>query len=323
MTNLFPNLPPLPLLIPVLLFLTLAAIGWSFYLLVYGAQSRVKRRMAQFAAHKTTDQTPKRRALTTLIKPEHKDKDRGYRLRQQMLQAGLDIRIWHYLIFSGGLTLALLAAGLLITQKPLPTLLTAVILGIGAPKILLGILATRRVRLFSGQLADSIDIVVRGIRSGLPLGECINIIGREMPDPIGAEFRLMAEGQKLGLSLQEVLKRAVDRMPVPELSYFSIVIAIQQQTGGNLADTLAKLSEVLRARKRMREKVQAYASAAKASAMIIGSLPFVVMLLLALMSPKYLGVLFTTNQGNIILFVGAMTEIMGIFVMRNMINFEV
>ncbi len=314
-----------PLLPFAVATLTLAIVGfgWSVYAILYGTRARVKRRLSDFVVDLSKDQTiPQRRSLVEKLKQEQKDKERGYRLREQLLQAGLDIKVWHYLALSGGLTLAAFLVALLIIPKFLGAVLTAIILGVGLPKIVLGVLAKRRVKIFTGQLADSIDIVVRGIRSGLPLGECINIIGREMPDPIGAEFRLMSEGQKLGLSLQEVLNRTVERMPVAELRYFAIVIAIQQQTGGNLAETLAKLSDVLRARKRMRDKVQAYASEAKASAMIIGSLPFIVMGLLAIMSPKYIGILFTTDPGNVILFTGGLTEIMGIFVMRNMINFE-
>lgn len=302
--------------------LALCAIGWMLYLVVQGPQAKIKRRLSAYTVERAVHQAPKRKVLVQTIKTETHDKQRGYRLREQLLQAGFDVQVWQYLAFSAGITVTVLGVGAIGLHKVFPALLGALIIGVGFPKIVLGILAKRRVQRFSQQLADGIDIVVRGIRSGLPLGECIAIIGREMPDPIGAEFRLMAEGQKLGLSLQEVLTRTVERMPIAELRYFAIVIAIQQQTGGNLAETLAKLSDVLRSRKRMREKVQAYASEAKASAMIIGSLPFVVMALLAVVSPQYLGVLFTTDPGNVILFVGGLTEIMGVLVMRNMINFE-
>lgn len=311
----------LPIVIAILT-LALVGFGWSVYSLMYGRRTRIKRRLAVFVVDLSKDANPRRRAVLEKLRQEQKDKGRGYRLREQMLQAGLDFKVGHYLAFSGMLTTILFGLDLVVTQKPVGAVLLAVIFGVGAPKFVLGVLAKRRVALFSGQLADAIDVIVRGIRSGLPLGECINIIGREMPDPIGAEFRQMSEGQKLGLSLQEVLGKTVERMPVAEMRYFAIVIAIQQQTGGNLAETLAKLSEVLRARKRMRDKVQAYSSEAKASAMIIGSLPFIVMALLAILAPQYVGVLFSTDTGNVILFAGGMTEMMGIFVMRNMINFE-
>ena len=303
--------------------LGLWALGWAVYLLVQGPRAKVKRRLSSLTVDRSVQNSPKRRSAIEKLKHEQKDKGRGYRLREQLLQAGMDVKVWQYVAFSVALTGVLDLFVMIAFHRPLAALLAGIILGVGAPKFVLGLMAKRRVQKFSGQLADAIDIVVRGIRSGLPLGECIAIIGREMADPIGAEFRLMAEGQKLGLSLQETLVRTVERMPIAELRYFSIVVAIQQQTGGNLAETLAKLSEVLRSRKRMRDKVQAFASEAKASALIIGALPFVVMLLLGVMSPHYIGMLFTTDPGNVILFVGGLTEVIGIFVMRNMINFEV
>ncbi len=311
----------LPLIVALATF-SLFGLGYVGYVLTRGPRSKIKRRLSAFTVEKALEQSPKRRALLQKLKQEQADKGRGYRLREQLLQAGLDYKVWHYIALSGGMAAVVFGIAFLLFHKLPMAFFAALILGVGMPKLVLGILAKRRVKRFSGQLADSIDIVVRGIRSGLPLGECVAIIGREMPDPIGAEFRLMAEGQKLGLSLQEVLTRTVERMPIAELRYFAIVVGIQQQTGGNLAETLAKLSDVLRSRKRLRDKVLAYASEAKASAMIIGSLPFVVMLLLAVMSPHYVGILFTTDPGNVILFVGAVTEGIGIFVMRNMINFE-
>jgi tight adherence protein B len=125
------------------------------------------------------------------------------------------------------------------------------------------------------------------------------------------------------MTLKQALARSVERMPVTELQFFAIVLLIQQQTGGNLAETLAKLSEVLRARKRMRDKIQAYASEAKSSAYIIGSLPGIVVGLLYLLVPSYIGILFATETGHIILYAGAITEMAGLLVMRKMINFDI
>jgi len=302
--------------------LSVSAIGWSAYILAHGPKVKIKKRLSALKPERSADQSARRKSLVTKLRQDETDKERGYRLREQLLQAGLDIMVWQYLLFSVGLTAMIFSAVFLSVHKFPVAVFVALSVGVGLPKFVLGLLAKRRVQRFTGQLADGIDIVVRGIRSGLPLGECIAMIGREMPDPIGEEFRVMAEGQKLGMSLQEVLTRTVERMPIAELRYFAIVVSIQLQTGGNLSETLTKLSEVLRSRKRMRDKVQAFSSEAKASAMIIGSLPFVVMILLSAMSPQYVGVLFTTDPGNVILFVGAMTEIIGIFVMRAMINFE-
>jgi tight adherence protein B len=221
------------------------------------------------------------------------------------------------------IALLLLAAGELAGLGLPVSALGAAILGLGLPKFVVGVLAKRRVGQFGGQFPDAIDIIVRGIRSGLPLAECIGIISSEMSDPIGAEFRSIVEAQKLGMSLQSAVARAVIRMPIADLRYFSIVIAIQQQTGGNLAETLAKLSDVLRGRKRMRDKIAAYASEARASALIIGSLPIVVILALAALAPHYIGLLFSTDLGNVLLAVGAITEVSGVWVMRKMINFDI
>ena len=313
------------------LMCALAVLGWSMYTLIHGARAKVKRRLAAIAGQSgpalgpRVGRLPKRRGTVQarLRQVEGaRTRQRGYKLREELTQAGLRVELWHYLLACLGLGLLsfLVAEGMGLSV--LGGALVAVIAGIGVPKLVVAFLAKRRIGRFVSQFAESIDIVVRGIRSGLPLGECINIIGREIPDPLGAEFRLVTEGQKLGLGLQEALARAVERMPITELRYFAIVIAIQQQTGGNLADTLAKLSEVLRSRKRMRDKVQAFASEARASAYIIGALPLVVIGLLAVLAPHYIGLLFTTDTGNVILFAGGLTEVIGILVMRKMINFD-
>ncbi len=311
------------------LLLALVVLGWSMVTLIHGPRAKIKRRLAAMGGGGVVGirrgRLPKRKSVQARLKQVEgtRTRQRGYLLREQLMQAGVHVEVWHYLAACGALTVAMFGMAELMSMSTLWAFLTAVLLGIGLPKLVIGFMAKRRIGVFTAQFAEAIDVVVRGIRSGLPLGECINIIGREMSDPIGTEFRLITEGQKLGLTLQDVLARAVERMPTAELRYFSIVIAIQQQTGGNLAETLAKLAEVLRARKRMRDKVQALASEARASAYIIGSLPFVVIGALAGLAPKYIGVLFTTDMGNILLFVGGFTEIVGLLVMRRMVNFDI
>jgi tight adherence protein B len=165
--------------------------------------------------------------------------------------------------------------------------------------------------------------VIRGIRSGLPLGECLMVIGREMREPVAGEFRMVTEGIRLGMTMEEALKRLWERVPTPEVRFFAVVIGIQQQTGGNLAETLSKLSEMLRARKRMRDKVQAMSTEAKTSAGIIGSLPILVGLALTFVATDYIALLFTHSLGNWILAGGAGVMSLGVLVMRQMINFEI
>ena len=316
-------------LVAVLIF-ALAVLGWSMVSLIHGPRARLKRRLAvvagvQAPTRRFAGRGPQRKSVQARLKAVEGVRERrgGYKLREQLLQAGLRIEVWQYLAGSAALaTLVLVlaeASGMGLTWGGL----LAVTLGLGGPKLVLSIAAKKRLGQFASQFADALDVVVRGIRSGLPLGECIAIIGREMPDPVGGEFRQITEGTRIGLTLHEAMNRAVERMPMAEMRYFAIVLAIQQQTGGNLAETLAKLSEVLRSRKRMRDKVQSYAAEARASAAIIGSLPLVVMAMLALIAPQYIGVLFTSDAGNLLLAIGIGTEAIGVLVMRNMINFDI
>ena len=254
-----------------------------------------------------------------------REKRRGYKLREELIQAGLeDVSPWQFKLGSAALALfgTFLCWALLDVNIFIVLILVPLVLGVGAPKYILGYLIKRRLKDFTRLFADAIDIIVRGVKAGLPVPECIAVIGREMPDPVGLEFRLISEGTRLGMSLDDCLERAIDRVPTPELRFFSIVLVIQRQTGGNLADTLGKLSDVLRGRKKMRDKVQAMSSEAKASAMIIGALPIVVGLLLSMVAPDYIGLLFTTRTGNMAVGGGLLWMGIGTFVMKQMISFD-
>lgn len=247
---------------------------------------------------------------------------RRNRLRQSLTQAGLsvDARVFLVvtLLMGVGAGLAVLVLGL----GPLVGLLVGVTVAFGLPKLFLGILAGRRRKRFMQEFPNAIDVLVRGVQSGLPIGECVGIVGREIPDPVGAEFRMMVEGQRLGLTLNEIMTRGLERMPTPEYKFFAIVLQIQQQTGGNLAETLSNLSAVLRDRKQMRNKVKALSSEAKASAWIIGSLPFIVFLLVTIVSPNYMKPLITHPIGHIIV-AGSLTWMaIGVAIMAKMINFK-
>lgn len=254
-----------------------------------------------------------------------REKKRGYKLREELIQAGLeDVTPLQFNLARIGLVLfgTLLAIWILDLHILIALTLVPLILGVGLPKYVIGYLTKRRLKEFTRLFADAIDVIVRGVKAGLPVPECIAAIGREMPDPVGMEFRLISEGTRLGMSLDECMERAIDRVPTPELRFFSIVLVIQRQTGGNLADTLGKLSEVLRGRKKMRDKVQSMSSEAKASAGIIGALPIVVGLLLSLIAPDYIALLFTTRTGNIAIGGGLVWMGAGIFVMKQMISFD-
>ena len=194
--------------------------------------------------------------------------------------------------------------------------------GVGFPRWFLMFSVKRRKAAFLREFANSIDVIVRGVKSGLPLNECLKIIANEASDPVGPEFRSIIEGLKVGVTLEEGLRRMYQRMPLAEVNFFQIVLVIQQKTGGNLAEALSNLSAVLRDRKRLQGKIQALSSEAKASAGIIGSLPFIVALLVYFTSPDYIVLLFTERVGNFVLLSCLIWMSMGIFVMKKMINFK-
>ena len=194
--------------------------------------------------------------------------------------------------------------------------------GVGFPRWFLMFSVNRRKKAFLNEFANAIDVIVRGVKSGLPLNECLKIIANEAADPVGPEFRSIVEGMKVGVTLDEGLKRMYQRMPLTEVNFFQIVLVIQQKTGGNLSEALSNLSAVLRDRKRLQGKIAALSSEAKASAGIIGSLPFVVGLLVYFTSPDYIMLLFTERVGNFILLCSLVWMGMGIFVMKKMISFK-
>ena len=192
----------------------------------------------------------------------------------------------------------------------------------GLPNWLLSFLRKRRIAKFIDEFPGSIDVIIRGVKAGLPVADCFRVIASEGQEPVRSEFRRIIESQAVGLSAGEATERFADRVPVAEASYFSIVINIQQKSGGNLSEALGNLSRVLRDRKKMKGKVKAMSSEAKASAGIIGSLPFLVGGAVYLTTPSYMMVLFTTNIGKIIIACGLMWMMIGIFIMRKMINFD-
>ncbi|MGE5547807.1 MAG: type II secretion system F family protein [Solirubrobacterales bacterium] len=246
---------------------------------------------------------------------------KGFRLGDALAQAGMSMKPAPFVAICAAAGLGF-GALMYMMVSPLLGLMGALFAGLAVPRFVLKSKSARRLKRFTALFADALDVIIRGVRSGLPLGECIKVIGNEIPEPVGTEFRQVTEGIRLGMTVEESLVRMSKRVPTAEVRFFAIVIAIQQQTGGNLADTLSKLADVLRARKRMRDKVQAMSSEAKASAGIIGSLPLAVSGILALVAPDYIALLFTTSTGNWIVGGCLLWMGTGIVVMRQMINFE-
>jgi tight adherence protein B len=170
---------------------------------------------------------------------------------------------------------------------------------------------------------EAIDIIVRGVKAGLPLGDCLRIVANEAAEPVRSEFRQIVETQSMGLPVSEAVERMVTRVPISEANFFAIVISIQQKAGGNLSEALSNLATVLRERKKMKGKIEAFSMEAKASAAIIGSLPFAVGGMVYVTSPKYIELLWTTSTGQIVIIGSALWMALGIFVMKKMISFEV
>jgi len=247
-------------------------------------------------------------------------------LRLKLQRAGLDAEPRTFWIASMICGLVCAAGGMVFISnsgvKFIAVAAIAFIGTLGLPRWILSKLIKRRQAKFQSELANAIDVVVRGVKSGLPLNECLQIISRESPEPIASEFRDVVEQQRVGVSLAEALERLIQRMPLPEVKFLSIVIAIQQQAGGNLSEALGNLAGVLRDRFRIKMKVKALSAEAQSSALVLASLPPGVMTMVYLSSPDYIDPLFSTSTGH--LFVGGGLAWMGIgvLVMRKMINFK-
>ncbi|MEM8616446.1 MAG: type II secretion system F family protein [Pseudomonadota bacterium] len=194
--------------------------------------------------------------------------------------------------------------------------------GIGFPNWVLAFLAKGRNKKILNQFGDGIDIVVRGVKSGLPLTECLRIIAIESGPPLGPEFQQLTDNVQMGMTMEKALQQFYKRVPLPEVNFFVIVLSIQAKAGGNLSEALGNLSNVIRSRRMMREKIKALSSEAKASAMIIGCLPFAVAFMVYLTTPSYIMMLFTEPTGHMILFMAFCLMATGITVMRKMINFD-
>jgi len=243
-------------------------------------------------------------------------------LPMRLKQAGLSWTPMQFWIASGVLaaacSLALLVAGA--GYAAVAAVAFATFLGL--PRWILNFLKKRREAKFLVALPDAVDVIVRGIKAGLPLFDSIKVVAADSPEPLRSEFLAILETQAIGMPLGEACTKLYDNMPLPEANFFGIVISIQQKSGGNLSEALGNLSKVLRDRKKMREKIQAMSMEAKASAGIIGALPIVVMLLVYATTPGYISLLWTNSTGQMLLAGSAVWMFMGIMVMKKMINFD-
>jgi tight adherence protein B len=309
---------------------TVGGISWVFLYPMLSGERKAEHRRSSVAksepAARNVDknQRSRREQVEGSLKEleARRQKEKKIPLSSRLTQAGLTWTTQKFMVASGVLAafafaIAMLAGGGLIAAVGL-----AFAAGFGLPRWALSYLKKRREKAFLKALPDAVDVIVRGIKAGLPLFESIKVVAADAPEPLKSEFLAIIETQAIGMPLGDACARLFDRMPVPEANFFGIVIAIQQKSGGNLSEALGNLSKVLRDRKKMAEKIQAMSMEAKASAGIIGSLPPIVMLLVYLSTPDYISLLWTHPTGQLMLVGCVVWMSIGIFVMKRMINFD-
>jgi tight adherence protein B len=240
----------------------------------------------------------------------------------RITQAGLAWTKKRFIITSACIGVFLALMLLVVSGSPFVAAGGLFVGGVGIPRWLLGHLKGRRIKRFLNELPNAIDVIVRGVKAGLPLGDCMRMIATEGQEPLRSEFKAIIDAQNVGISIGEAVAKLFERVPVPEANFFGIVIAIQQKSGGNLSEALGNLSRVLRDRRKMAGKIKAMSMEAKASAGIIACLPFTVGILTYLSSPSYIELLWTTQTGKICLVVSGMWMMTGVFVMKKMISFD-
>src|SRR5947209_11998997 len=314
--------------------LAMFAVGGIFYVFVYpylsGDIKAEKRQAALQSASprrvmdRSSDPMQRRKQITESLKElESKGKSKKLTLEARIAQAGKSWSRNQFYIGSANAGLLLGGIFYVITDDLFLGVGMTLAGSLGLPRWILSFLRKRRLKKFLNAFPDAVDVIVRGVKAGLPLGDCLRVIAHEAAEPVRTEFRLALEAAAIGLSLGESVERIPERVPVPEASFFAIVINIQQKAGGNLAEALNNLSHVLRDRQNLKRHDQAVSSEAKASAAIIGSLPFIVGILVWLISPRYIELLWLTSGGRVVIGVCLTWMLIGCLVMRKMINFEV
>ena len=244
-------------------------------------------------------------------------------LRKRIEQTGKNWTIGQYAMGSAGLGTVV---GLLLLIKGAPFLLAlflALFAGFGIPHMVIGRLIGRRIAQFNARFPDAIELMVRGLRSGLPISETMGVVATEIQGPVAIEFQSVSDKMKIGRTMEAALQDTADRLGTPEFQFFVITLAIQRETGGNLAETLANLADVLRKRAQMKLKIRAMSSESKASAYIIGALPFIVFGLIYFINPSYMGDFFTDERLIIAGGGGLIWMSIGAMIMAKMVNFEI
>ena len=305
--------------------------GYAFIIPYMEGEFRAEERQKRLTGNKKFDKVAaakknrgNNKVAEALDAIERREKgDNKLSLLDRIKQAGLEWDARQYYLISAAIGLVCAGLGFYMGQTPLHALGGLVVGGVGVPAWLLTFLKKKRLKKFLKEFPNAVDVIVRGVKSGLPLGDCIRIIANEAAEPVKGEFRSVMEQQTLGLSLADAVATLPKRVPCAESSFFAIVVEIQSKSGGNLSEVLGNLSKVLRDRRKMADKVTAMSMEAKSSAGIIAARPFVVGILVYITSPGYIALLWTTETGKMVMMGGAVMMAMGIAVMKKMISFDI
>lgn len=325
----------------VLAFMGLAALGFGgiIYALMFTTisnESRQAERLSNIkhrdknqqsnAAQRLQEAAKRRKTVQDSLKEledktgaKHKKK---LTLKKMLAQAGMKITVQQFFMFSIIFGIALGAAAFIAGFSIYVVGGALFVGGFGLPRWFVSYKRKKRFKAFMLEFPNAVDVIVRGVKAGLPLNDCLAIIARESKDPVGPEFQKIVEAQKMGMTMGDAIAKLYDNIPLSEANFFGIVIAIQQSAGGNLSEALGNLANVLRDRKKLDEKIKAMSAEAKASAGIIGSLPFCVTGLVYLTTPDYITLLFTHPTGHMIIGGSLIWMSMGVMVMKKMINFD-
>ena len=317
----------LPFLIAGLVLVAVAAAIWSIFAGRVAERDRHRRRLQRYAPAVSQNGRRERsaedevhRSAKAILARRRTSKGQSFRLA--LRQAGLPWPAWMVPVVVAVLALLLGSGARLAGLSPIAAGLFGLATGPGLFLVFLRVRRARRKKAMEKDFPSALDIIVRGVKSGLPLNDCLRIVSREIPDPLGSEFARMVEQQGHGLPIAEAVDRLADRVPLAEANFFAIVIGLQTKTGGRLAESLDNLVSVLRARVQLRAKIRSMSSEAKASGGIIAALPVVVATLVYITSPAYISLLFTEAIGNVVLIGSAIWMLIGVFVMRKMIAFD-
>ena len=294
-------------------------------------RKQLQRRLSGVRTRHTDDASARvesqmKKALAARKPKIHKAAGNGSRsqaLALRLQATGMGWTVKQYVYASVGLTVMVGLIIYLQTGVPLLSAIAGLLIGAGVPHMTVGFFMKRRTAQFNARFPDAIDLLVRGLRSGLPVTETLAVVAQEIPGPVGIEFKGIIERIKIGRSMEEAMQESADRLGIAEFNFFVISLAIQRETGGNLAETLSNLSDVLRKRAQMKLKIKAMSSESKASAYIVGSLPFIVFAMIWWVNPTYLGAFFIDERLMIAGIGGLIWMSLGVFIMAKMVSFEI